>query len=159
MGLGRLANLENTHILSLFSHINFHLVLIYWRSRFLFLRISNAEEKEQKLFCLYLWLCVSLSLSIQTCIGFEEGGMTPPCRFVKGGNPSWVPAVGESWGYTTYSYVSLPRTHGYKVTQESSCQGSPGATLKWQRRFFSKKTAAIVARGDQIVFFLSFRTY
>lgn len=46
MGLGKLANLEITHILSLFSHINFHLVLIYWRN--ISLRISNTGGNRKK---------------------------------------------------------------------------------------------------------------
>lgn len=159
MGLGRLANLEKTHILSLLSHINFHLVLIYWRRRFLFLRISNTEEKEQKLFCLYLWLWVSLSLTIQICIGFEEGEMTPPCSFVKGGNPSWVPAVGESWGDTKKLLCILSKNTWVQSNPGKLLPGDPKCNPQMAKIFFKENCSNPCSRWSNIFFFLSFQMH
>ena len=155
MGLRKLANLENTRILSPFSHVNFHLLLIYWMTMFLFLRISNTEEKER----------TEDILSLQISIGLEEEGMTPAHKFVEGSSPGWW-VKSLRWVKVEDTQKLLRRvpllsgTHGYKVTQESSCKRSPGETVKWQRRFCKGNCSRPCSWWSKQIFcFLPFRMH
>lgn len=124
--------------------MNFHLLFVCWRSIALLLRVSKAWGKKRFLVCTFDWV-TSFCGPLQICFGFafQEGASTPTQKLAKGSNPNWVPAGGESGVHTSNSHKEelfcFKEHGGENVAHESSCQGTQGETIKWQRTVLNER--------------------
>lgn len=125
--------------------MNFHLLFVCWRSIALLLRVSKAWGKK-KISCLYLWLGYFLlwtpsdmlwicfprgSIHSHTEVGKRQQSQLGSCK------------GGESGVHTSNSHKEelfcFKEHRGENVAHESSCQGTQGETIKWQRTVLNER--------------------
>lgn len=125
--------------------MNFHLLFVCWRSIALLLRVSKAWGKK-KISCLYLWLGYLLlwTPSDMLWICFPRGSIHSHTEVGKRQQSQLGSCQGgESGVHTSNSHKEelfcFKEHGGENVAHESSCQGTQGETIKWQRTVLNER--------------------